>query len=174
MAFGVSYVMSTRMSCQQQDIGYTEGQLVVSTNGAFFRRLTIRPKCGVGLASYGAPGYVLCTCLGWLSFMVGEPWMRVSKGERLKERGEKKANQGSASTALLPRLYFTIVQILFISANFHNRNCIERNWRVHRREGNSGSCRPSLSASIFSLKHESSIFGSVIQPCMWFLDDGTG
>ena len=27
---------------------------------------------------------------------------------------------------------------------------------------------------IFSLKHESSIFRSVIQPCKWFLHDGTG
>ena len=27
---------------------------------------------------------------------------------------------------------------------------------------------------IFSLKHERSIFRSVIQPCMWFLHDGTG
>ena len=27
---------------------------------------------------------------------------------------------------------------------------------------------------IFSLKHESSIFRSVIQPYMWFLHDGTG
>ena len=32
----------------------------------------------------------------------------------------------------------------------------------------------SSAADIFSLKHESSIFRSVIQPCMWFLHDGTG
>ena len=29
-------------------------------------------------------------------------------------------------------------------------------------------------ADIFSLMHESSIFRSVIQPCMWFLHDRTG
>ena len=29
-------------------------------------------------------------------------------------------------------------------------------------------------ADIFVLKHESSIFRSFIQPCMWFLHDGTG
>ena len=29
-------------------------------------------------------------------------------------------------------------------------------------------------ADIFSLKQESSIFRSGIQPCMWFLHDGTG
>ena len=29
-------------------------------------------------------------------------------------------------------------------------------------------------SDIFSLKHESSIFRSVIQPCMWFLHDKTG
>ena len=34
--------------------------------------------------------------------------------------------------------------------------------------------QPSPQADIFSLKHESSIFRSVIQPCMWFLHDGTG
>ena len=33
---------------------------------------------------------------------------------------------------------------------------------------------PSPAADIFSLKYESSIFRSVIQPCMWFLHDGTG
>ena len=31
-----------------------------------------------------------------------------------------------------------------------------------------------LCPDIFVLKHESSIFRSVIQPCMWFLHDGTG
>ena len=29
-------------------------------------------------------------------------------------------------------------------------------------------------SDIFSLKHKSCIFRSVIQPCMWFLHDGTG
>ena len=33
---------------------------------------------------------------------------------------------------------------------------------------------PILRTDIFSLKYESSIFRSVIQPCMWFLHDGTG
>ena len=33
---------------------------------------------------------------------------------------------------------------------------------------------PGHTADIFSLKHESSIFISVIQPCMWFLHDITG
>ena len=32
----------------------------------------------------------------------------------------------------------------------------------------------STQPDIFSLKHESSIFRSVIQPYMWFLHDGTG
>ena len=36
------------------------------------------------------------------------------------------------------------------------------------------SSKAGLPADIFSLKHESSIFRSVIQPCMWFLHDGTG
>ena len=31
-----------------------------------------------------------------------------------------------------------------------------------------------LKADIFVQEHESSIFRSVIQPCMWFLCDGTG
>ena len=35
------------------------------------------------------------------------------------------------------------------------------------------SQRP-LNSDIFVLKHESSIFRSFIQPCMWFLHDGTG
>ena len=34
--------------------------------------------------------------------------------------------------------------------------------------------KPKPKADIFSLKHESSIFRSVIQPCMWLLHDGTG
>ena len=45
------------------------------------------------------------------------------------------------------------------SSNFcHLPNCARRH-----------SC-----TGIFSLKHESSIFRSFIQPCMWFLHDGTG
>ena len=37
-----------------------------------------------------------------------------------------------------------------------------------------GGGESELRPDIFSLKHESSIFRSVIQPCMWFLHDGTG
>ena len=39
--------------------------------------------------------------------------------------------------------------------------------------GGHSMLRRGLNSGIFSLKHESSIFRSFIQPCMWFLHDGT-
>ena len=39
---------------------------------------------------------------------------------------------------------------------------------------NLGGIRMRLLPDIFILKHESSIFRSFIQPCMWFIHDGTG
>ena len=40
--------------------------------------------------------------------------------------------------------------------------------------GAAANSPPGQQADIFALKHKSSIFRSVMQPCMWFLHDGTG
>ena len=40
--------------------------------------------------------------------------------------------------------------------------------------GAAANSPPGQQADIFALNHKSSIFRSVMQPCMWFLHDGTG
>ena len=50
------------------------------------------------------------------------------------------------------------------------RRLVVWNWREEKKLAE----KTTTTAGIFSLKHESSIFRSVIQPFMWFLHNGTG